>query len=136
MSTKNWVVSQLDCLPEGGDLNKFVVVCHWRRQATEVIDGKEYNADVYGAQSFTSENVTEFTPYEDLTFETVCGWLENSLDMESLDANLDTQIANLINPPIISPKLPWMPAPITVPTMTEIPVFEEPTTTLENEETV
>jgi hypothetical protein len=130
MSTKNWVVSQLDCLPEGGDLNKFVVVCHWRRQATEVIDGKEYNADVYGAQSFTSENVTEFTPYEDLTFETVCGWLENSLDMESLDANLDTQIANLINPPIISPKLPWVSTP------TEVPVFEEPTTTLENEETV
>jgi hypothetical protein len=130
MSTKNWVISALDCLPEGGDLNKFVVVCHWRRQATELVDGKEYNADVYGAQSFSSENVTEFTPYEDLTFEIVCGWLENSLEMESLDANLDSQIANLINPPIISPKLPWVSTP------TEAPVFEEPTTTLENEETV
>jgi len=108
MITKNWVISQLDCITQDGDLKDFVVVCHWRRQAHEEVEGKEYNADVYGAQSFSSDNVTDFIPYEDLTFEIVCGWLENSMDMESLDANLDNQIANLINPPIVSPALPWV----------------------------
>ena len=107
MTTYNWVISQLDCLPQDGTLKDFVVVCHWRRQANEVVDGKEYNADVYGTQSFSPDNVENFIPYEDLTFDIVCGWLESSMDMEALDSNLDTQIANLINPPIVSPPLPW-----------------------------
>lgn len=116
MSIKNWVVSQLDCLPQDGELKDFVVVCHWRRQAHEVVDGKEYTADVYSTQSFSPENVENFIPYEELTFEIVCGWLESSMDVAAIDANLDTQIANLINPPIVSPPLPWAPAPTPEPT--------------------
>jgi hypothetical protein len=125
MSTKNWVVSQLDCLPQDGELKDFVVVCHWRRQAHEVVDGKEYNADVYSTQSFSPDNVENFIPYEDLTFDIVCGWLESSMDMEALDANLDTQIANLINPPIVSPPLPWVPAPVPPTLIVEEPVLTE-----------
>jgi len=113
MSIKKWVVSQLDCLPEDGNLKDFVVVCHWRRQATEIVGDKEYNADVYSTQSFSSEDVANFIPYEDLTFDIVCGWLESSMDVAAIDANLDTQIANLISPPIISPPLPWAPVVIT-----------------------
>jgi hypothetical protein len=125
MTTYNWVISQLDCLPQDGDLKDFVVVCHWRRQAHEVVDGKEYNADVYSTQSFSPDNVENFIPYEDLTFDIVCGWLESSMDMEALDANLDTQIANLINPPIVSPPLPWVPAPVPPTLIVEEPVLTE-----------
>jgi hypothetical protein len=107
MIVYNWLISQLDCLPQDGTLENFVVVCHWRRQAHEVVGDKEYNADVYSTQSFSSENVTNFIPYADLTFDIVCGWLESSMDVAAIDANLDSQIANLINPPIVSPPLPW-----------------------------
>lgn len=110
MSTKNWVVSQLDCLPQDGTLKDFVVVCHWRRQAHEVVGDKEYDADVYGTQSFSSEDVTNFIPYEDLTFDIVCGWLESSMDVAAIDANLDTQIENQINPPVVTLPLPWAPS--------------------------
>ena len=125
MSTKNWVVSQLDCLPQDGTLENFVVVCHWRRQAHEVVDGKEYNADVYSTQSFSPDNVENFIAYEDLTFEIVCSWLESSMDVEAIDANLDTQISNLINPPIVSPPLPWAPAPVPPTSVVEEPVLTE-----------
>ena len=128
MIIKNWVISALDCLPQDGTLENFVVVCHWRRQAHEIVDGKEYNADVYSTQSFSPDNVENFIPYEDLTFDIVCGWLESSMDVAAIDANLDTQIANLINPPIVSPPLPWLPttttttkAPDTTSTTTEAP---------------
>jgi hypothetical protein len=50
----------------------------------------------------------DFTPYADLTFEQVCGWLEDGLDVEATDASLATQIENLINPPVVSLPLPWL----------------------------
>jgi hypothetical protein len=117
MIIKNWVISALDCLPQDGTLENFVVVCHWRRQAHEIVDGKEYSADVYSTQSFSPDNVENFIPYEDLTFDIVCGWLESSMDVAAIDANLDTQIANLINPPIVSPPLPWIPTTTTTTTL-------------------
>lgn len=117
MIIKNWVISALDCLPQDGTLENFVVVCHWRRQAHEVVGDKEYNADVYSTQSFSPDNVENFIPYEDLTFDIVCGWLESSMDVAAIDANLDTQIANLINPPIVSPPLPWIPTTTTTTTL-------------------
>ena len=77
---------------------------------------EKYNADVYSTQSFSPDNVENFIPYEDLTFDIVCGWLESSMDVAAIDANLDTQIANLINPPIVSPPLPWLPTTTTTTT--------------------
>jgi hypothetical protein len=55
----------------------------------------------------TTPSPTDFTAYPDLTFEQVCGWLNVGLDVATLDATLDTQLENLINPPIISLPLPW-----------------------------
>ena len=37
----------------------------------------------------------------------VCGWLETILDVESLNANLDSQIADQITPKIITLPLPF-----------------------------
>lgn len=103
-----WVISQLDCIPQDGSYTDVVVVCHWRRQATEIVDGKDYFTECYGAQSFSSQDIQDFTPYDQLTFDQVCGWLESSLDVAAMDASLDQQIQNLINPPIVSPPLPWV----------------------------
>jgi hypothetical protein len=83
-----------------------VFTVHWRRQAT---DGT-YTADIYGAQSVTLDPEAPFTPYEDLTFDQVVGWLEDAMGEETLAAQvaaLDQQIENQINPPVVSPPLPW-----------------------------
>ena len=107
----NWVISQMDEVPQDGSLLDVVVTVHWRRNATTEVDSKVYVADVYGAMACTTPSPTDFTAYPDLTFEQVCGWLDAGLDVPSLDANLDSQLANLINPPIISLPLPWIPTP-------------------------
>lgn len=120
----NWVVSQMDTKPQEGNLNDVVSTVHWRRVATAVDDEKTYNAEVYGAMGCPSPSETDFTAYPDLTFEQVCGWLEDSNDVEALDANLDGQIENQINPPIIVLPNPWDEAPVIVePTA---PVISEP----------
>ena len=50
---------------------------------------------------------TDFTAYEDLTYEQVCAWLSSGLNVEAIDSNLEAQIENLKNPPIINLPLPW-----------------------------
>jgi hypothetical protein len=39
-----------------------------------------------------------FIPYEDLTYDIVCGWLNEGTDVVSLDAELAVQLDNIINP--------------------------------------
>ena len=105
---KYWQINQLDCVPQDVTLTDFVVVVHWYRNAKETINGVEYFASVYGSQSFSKEDITNFIPYKDLTYDIVCGWLDVSLDVEALDLNLDAQIENQVNPPIIVLPLPWV----------------------------
>lgn len=105
---KKWIINQMDCVPKDGDLTDFVVTVHWNRNATEVVNEKEYFAYVYGTQSFSKDDVTNFIPYEDLTYDIVCGWLDATLDVESLDLNLDAQIENQVNPPIVVLPLPFV----------------------------
>ena len=106
-NTYTWVISQLECYPEADGHQDVVFTIHWRRQAT---DGT-YTADIYGAQSVTLAPDAPFTPYADLTFDQVVGWLEDAMGEETLAAQivaLDTQIENQINPPVVTPPLPWV----------------------------
>lgn len=104
---KQWYINAMDCKPQDGDLTDFVVVVHWTRNAKEIINDVEYFASVYGTQSFSAEDVTDFIPYDQLTYEDVCGWLDGSMDVAALDLNLDQQIENQVNPPIVTPPLPF-----------------------------
>jgi DUF2075 family protein len=104
---KYWFINQMDSLPTDGDLKDFVINVHWNRNAKETINGVEYFASVYGTQSFSKDDVTNFIPYEDLTYDIVCGWLDASIDVAALDLNLDAQIENQVNPPIVVLPLPF-----------------------------
>jgi len=107
----NWVISQMDEIPQDGSLLDVVITVHWRRNATTEVNGITYSTGVYGAMACTTPSPTDFTAYPDLTFEQVCGWLDAGLDVLALNNQLDTQLANLINPPIVSLPLPWVPVP-------------------------
>lgn len=109
----NWVVSSMQEYPTTPDgLDDVVFVVNWRRVATEIIDDVAFTADNYGSLGVPSPSPEDFTPYPDLTFEQVCGWLDAGLDVEAIDAGLANQIENKINPPVVSLPLPWvMPTP-------------------------
>lgn len=105
-NTYKWVISQLDAYPQHEGHTDVVFTVHWRRQAT---DGT-HSADIYGSQSVTLDAEAPFTPYADLTFDQVVGWLEDAMGAELLAAQvaaLDQQIENQINPPVVTPPLPW-----------------------------
>ncbi len=103
-----WVINQMQCYPSFEGETDFVVYVHWRRNATF----EQYFADVYGCQTYSQKEGDTYIPYEDLTFDIVCSWLEESLDVPALDINLTKKIEDLINPPIITLPLPWEPVPV------------------------
>lgn len=107
MNTKQWVISQLECKIQEGDLQEVVYTIHYRRQATEVDGDKTYSAETYSTVSVPAPNPQDFTPYEDLTKAQVEGWLDELLPVSDIDASLDAQIELLKNPTTSTPALPW-----------------------------
>lgn len=105
---KEWYINKMDCKPQDGDLTDFVVLVYWQRIAKEIINNTEYTAYIYGTQSFSPDNVTNFIPYDQLTYEDVCGWLNDSIDVSALDLSLDQQIEEQANPTIVTLPLPFV----------------------------
>jgi hypothetical protein len=99
----NWVISQLDSIPSIDGMNKVISTIHYRAQKAH----EEFTADTYGAVSLAAPHEASFTPYNEITEAMVISWLESSLDCVAIESNLDSQIQNFLNPPIIAYNLPW-----------------------------
>jgi hypothetical protein len=100
----NWVISQLDSIPSIDGMDKVISVIHYRAQKQD----EGFTADTYGALGVEAPHEASFTPYDEVTKEMVEGWLEAGLDCEAIEANLDSQIENFLNPPIVAYPLPWI----------------------------
>jgi len=104
--TNTWVIEQMNCYPQAEGETDVVFTVHWRINAT---DGT-YNATSYGTVGVTYEAGTPYTPYANLTQAQVVGWVQATLGPEqvaSIEAGLVTNIANQVNPPVVTPPLPW-----------------------------
>ena len=107
MPTYTWIIEKLDCYPERDGHADVVFTVHWRLNAQ---DG-EYGASGYGTVGLTYSGSSPFTPYADLTEAQVVGWVQAALGAEQI-AQMETALANAIaaqiNPPVVSPPLPWV----------------------------
>ena len=104
--TTTWIVEQMSCYPQAEGQTDVVFNVAWRANAT---DGT-YNATSYGTVGVTYVAGEPYTPYADLTQAQVVGWVQAALGQEqvdAIDAGLATSIANQVNPPIVTPPLPW-----------------------------
>ena len=111
----------MDTAPSEDKLTDVVKRVHYRYEGTD----EQYFADIYGVLSCETPSETDFTAYEDLTYEQVCEWLEAGLNVEAMDLNLATQIENLKNPPIVNLPLPFSNPQLSLQTKTN---YEEQTT--------
>ena len=101
----NWSVSQMDCLPQSAEGADYVICCHWQCNG---VDG-DYSGNVYSTCSFAVVQGEAFTPYDQLTQDQVLGWVwANGVDKAATEAAVEQQVANAKNPPVVSPKLPWV----------------------------
>lgn len=102
----NWHVAALDAYPTYEGNTDVVFTAHWRCDGT---DG-EHTAGVYGSVGLTLDPEAPFTAYADLTETQVIGWVKDALGEEQVagyEASVAAQIDALVNPPVVSPALPW-----------------------------
>ena len=80
-----------------------VTVAHWPATKT----AGEHTASSYGTVSFQPDPDAEgFIPFEELTVETVTGWVQEALDLEGIEAGLDANLELQANP-VTASGLPW-----------------------------
>jgi hypothetical protein len=99
-----WDVEQMDCYPTYESETDVVFTVHWRCTATK----DQYIASSYGTVGCTYEAGAPFTPYAQLTEQQVLGWVWETVNKDATEAALAQNIADQINPPVVSPPLPWV----------------------------
>ena len=107
MTTYNWTVEQLRCLPQSEGQTKVVTEAHWRCRATQEQDDQSYSASDFGVCEFVYKG-GNFVEYKDLTPDDVLAWVWSSgVEKSDVEAKVKLKIADLINPPVVSLALPW-----------------------------
>jgi hypothetical protein len=103
-NTYTWIVEYMSCYPEADGETDVVFTVGWRCNAT---DGTYY-ATQYGSVNVAYKAGEPYTPYADLTQDQVLGWIWGSgVDEDATQAALDKSIENQVNPPVVTPPLPW-----------------------------
>jgi hypothetical protein len=112
-ATITWVIEYMDCKPTEGSYTDVVVTAGWRCIGTSTkgsgLTVQNVTASTYGQCSFPMPSGS-FTPYPDLTQEQVLGWCYAAgVDQTYQESVVQSQINDLVNPPIVQPPLPWAP---------------------------
>ena len=104
MVTFNWIVTQMNCYSQADGETDVVFTVHWTCAGT---DGT-YSSSVYNTQAVTYTAGSPYTPYADLTQDQVLGWIwAAGVDKAATEAAVQQMIDNQINPPVVTPPLPW-----------------------------
>ena len=111
MTTITWQIDSLSCYPEVDNYVDVVFSAAWRVNGELTQDGKTYYATVYGTQALSPYTEgTPFTPYADLQEAQVIGWVQGAMgdpQVAAINANIEKQIQDQINPTVVNPPLPW-----------------------------
>lgn len=107
MTTYTWNVTALYTETIAGEQN-YVVIANYEVTG---VDG-QYTSSIQDSARFSTDKVTPFIPYEDLTNDIVVGWIQEILGVDGVanyEASIQGQIDSQINPPVtpeVTP-LPW-----------------------------
>ena len=101
-----WTISTLERNTDDG-----VVVAHWRASDSEVVgsgdDAVTHSGSSYGTCGFTPDSTADgYVAYDNLTEETVIGWVKADVDADAIEASIASQIAES-KAPSISVGVPW-----------------------------
>jgi len=109
--TTIWEVQWMQCYPQADGQVDVVFQVGWQCSGSQTSGGNTYNGSVYSTCSLPAPTGSDFVPYSSLTEQMVLGWIwANGVDKTATEAAVATQIANQINPPVVTPPLPWVSA--------------------------
>ena len=103
-NTYAWDCKTVDCYPTKDSKSDVVYNVHWRLNATSDQndpEGNPYAASVYGSQVVSTDDLSNFKPFADLTNAIVTGWVETVMgadEVASMKSGLDANITEQITP--------------------------------------
>ena len=97
-TTFNWQIANLERKP-----NDYITIVHWRVTGDDGVN----TASAYGTLSLTPEEEGVIVPFEQITQELVWSWVDEKMDRAEVEANVQSQLDELANPPTIS-GVPWV----------------------------
>lgn len=98
-TTYTWDIAQLQRFSDSGVIHQI----HWTCSA-ESDDG--YTRATYGSVGLAAPEPDTTIPYADVTKVTVLQWLEQAIDMPTIEQALNDEIKELRNPTTVT-GLPW-----------------------------
>ena len=107
MTTFTWTVTQLLTETIAGEQN-YVVIANYEVVG---VDGV-YTSSIQDSARFSTDKVTPFIPYEDLTNTIVIGWIQAILGVDGVanyEESIQGQIDSQINPPVTPEVTPLPP---------------------------
>ena len=112
MTTYTWAVTALYTETIAGEQD-YVVIANYEVVGVD----STYSASLSNIARFSTESVSPFVPYEDLTNDIVITWIQDELGVDgvnNLEACIQGQINSQINPPVVpvNTPLPWV-TPVT-----------------------
>lgn len=119
MNTYSWKINAVDCYTSKDGLEKVAYNIHW----SYFLTNGEHTVSMIGVQSVGEPDAENFVAFEELTEETVVGWIEAAMDVEQMQENLANQLADKIAPKVVTLQLT---RPVVEETIEEEVVAEEP----------
>jgi hypothetical protein len=106
MATITWTIDSMSASTT--DINghpEVVLIAIWRCTGVQ----GEYSSTMFSICSFAEPSVGgSFTPYADLTQDQVVGWCwASGVNKSEVEATIQADIDNQINPPVVTLPLPW-----------------------------
>ena len=101
-----WKITEIKAYPTYEDKTDVVCTVVWQLVATT----GEYGSQLQGSIDLPTQNLTPFTPYDQLTQEQVLGWVKDIMGPDQVAQYENGALADLellINPPIVNLPLPW-----------------------------
>jgi len=126
MLNYNWNFNPLTCYTHQDGYEDVVMTVHWQYSAQSGSLNEsgsfvpQYTAQIIGTQGYTFDTGSgTFIPFEELTKDTVLGWITGSFGDErigQMSASLEAQIVDQITPKIVNLPAPWTVPPTPAPT--------------------
>jgi hypothetical protein len=104
MINYTWTFPAFDCIIDEDGLQTVVTTVHWILTGT---NKDNISATLYGSQTVGQPNPEAFTPFPDISEEQVIGWMESSMDVDALEANIAIQIDLIKHPVTEVLPAPW-----------------------------
>jgi hypothetical protein len=111
-----WKVEGLEVIPSFEGKSEVVKVVHWRASATRNAQSiAPLHATAYGSALLSVADLSEFTPFDELTEAQVVAWVKDRINagagpggtVAQIESSLETQLDELENPPIQAVPPPW-----------------------------